>query len=331
MGANDMKRRDVVQALLTPTDPAPADPPAARAASGAVRAMGLELDRLAGDVREAAALRERVEAGTSILDLPPDLVDPSFVSDRLARTEDAEFRRLVESIRATGQQVPILVRPHPDMPGRYQIAYGHRRRDAAAELGQPVRAIVRVLSDAELVIAQGKENGERRNLSFIERALFAADLQQRGFDRATLHGALGVQSAEMTRLLHVAAAVPLELVRRIGPAPRAGRLRWLTLVRELQRPGVAESLTALLALPDVQKLPSDRRFAAVIDAVRAAQPPEAEKTRILTDFDGAPILRIDRSDDAVRVTCFERNAPGFADLLLRDVALVVSRYLSGHR
>ena len=326
-----MKRRDVVQALLTPTDPVAPDSPPARTASGAVRAMGLEMDRIAGDAREAAVLRDRIEAGTTVLDLPTELVDPSFVSDRLARAEDADFGRLVESIRESGQQVPILVRPHPAAPGRYQIAYGHRRRDAAAELGRPVRAIVRGLSDAELVIAQGKENSERRNLSFIERALFAADLQRRGFDRATLHGALGVQSAEMTRLLAVAAAVPLELVSRIGPAPRAGRLRWLTLARELEQPGVAESLGDLLAQPDVRKLPSDRRFALVIDALRARQPPEAGKTQILTDFDGVPILRIERGDDAVRVTCFERNAPGFADLLLRDVALVVSRYLSGHR
>jgi ParB family chromosome partitioning protein len=293
--------------------------------------MGLEMDRLADSAREAATLRERIEAGTAVLDLQADLLDPSFVSDRLARDEDADFRRLVESIRSNGQQVPILVRPHSQAAGRYQIAYGHRRRDAAAELGRPVRAIVRALSDAELVIAQGKENGERRNLSFIERALFAADLQRRGFDRATLHGALGVQSAEMTRLLAVAAAVPLDLVRRIGAAPRAGRLRWLALARELERPGVAESLAALLDQPDVRKLPTDRRFAAVIDAVRAAQPDDAKKMQILTDFAGTPIVRIERGEDVVRVTCFERGAPGFANLLLRDIAAVVGRYLAGNR
>ena len=42
-----------------------------------------------------------------------------------------------------------------------------------------MRAIIQALTDAELVIAQGKENAERRNLSFIERALFAANLDVR--------------------------------------------------------------------------------------------------------------------------------------------------------
>ena len=119
------------------------------------------------------------------------------------------IRRLVESIRGD--------RPAGADPGaadtprgreRYQVAYGHRRREAAAELGVAVKAIVRAMSDTELVVAQGKENAERRNLSFIERALFAAHLESRGFDRATLNAALGVHTAEMTRLLAVAAAVP---------------------------------------------------------------------------------------------------------------------------
>jgi ParB family transcriptional regulator, chromosome partitioning protein len=326
-----MKRRDAVQALLTPAEPSPAEDAPVRVASGAVRAMGLEIDRLADGARDAAALRSQIESGTAVLDLPPDLVDPSFVSDRLARTEDAEFRRLVESVRETGQQVPILVRPHPDSPGRYQVAYGHRRRDAAAELGLPVRAIVRALTDAELVVAQGKENGERRNLSFIERALFAADLQRRGFDRATLHGALGVQSAEMTRLLTVAAAVPSDLVRQIGPAPKAGRNRWMALARELQQPGTAEMVGELLDRPETRKLPSDRRFSGVMTALRSGIPATPGNVQVLTDMKGTPLLRIERGTDVVRVTLYERAAPGIANLLLRDAAALVGRYLAGHR
>jgi ParB family chromosome partitioning protein len=327
-----MKRRDVVQALLTPAEPPGDEQQPARVASGAVRAMGLEIDRLAEDARDAAALRGQIEAGTTVLDLPPDLVDPSFVSDRLARTEDAEFRRLVDSIGETGQQVPILVRPHPDAPGRYQIAYGHRRRDAAAELGRPVRAIVRALTDAELVVAQGKENGERRNLSFIERALFAADLQQRGFDRPTLHGAVGVQSAEMTRLLAVAMGIPRELARQIGPAPKAGRARWMALARELQQPGRAEMVAELLAQPALRGLPTDRRFAGVMTALQAgAEAPPPGNVQILTDMQGTPLIRIERGADVVRVTLYERAAPGISNMLLRDATTLVGRYIAGHR
>ncbi len=41
---------------------------------------------------------------------------------------------------------------------------------AVRRLELQVKAIVRKLTDDELVLAQGKENAERRNLSFIERA-----------------------------------------------------------------------------------------------------------------------------------------------------------------
>jgi len=331
-----MKRRDVVKALLTPEPPAPADAeaeaePAARVASGAVRAMGLEIGRLADDARAAEALRQQIESGSTVLGLSPDLVDPSFVSDRLARTSDPDFRRLVESIRESGQQVPILVRPHPELPGRYQIAYGHRRRDAAAELGLPVRAIVRPLSDAELVIAQGKENGERRNLSFIERALFAAELQRRGFDRPTLHGALGVHKAEMTRLLAVAAAIPDAIVRGIGPAPKAGRFRWLELARDLTRPGMADIVAQLLAQPSLQGLTSDRRFTAVIDALRTDIPADDAAVETLIDSRGIVVGRIERSPASVRIIFDERAAPGLAGLLLKDLPLLIGRYSAGHR
>jgi ParB family chromosome partitioning protein len=325
-----MKRRDAVQALLTPdtAEPTPGEPPA-RAAFGAVRAIGLEMERLADGARAADALRRQIEAGSAVLDLPTDIVDPSFVSDRLSRPTDPDHRRLVESIRAAGQLVPILVRPHPAADGRYQIAYGHRRRDAAAELGVPVRAIVRALTDAELVIAQGKENGERRDLSFIERALFAADLQRRGFDRPTLHGALGVQSAEMTRLLAVAAAIPEETIRQIGPAPKAGRFRWQEFSRELKRPGMAEVVAGLLAQPSLQALASDRRFAAVIDAIRAEAASPAVET--LVDARGITVGRVERSPASVRITLDERAAPGFGALVTRELRMLVSRYGAGER
>ena len=58
-----------------------------------------------------------------------------------------------------------------------------------------MRAVLRHLSDAELVVAQGKENNERRDLSFIERALFAAHLEERKFDRDTIQAALGVDKS----------------------------------------------------------------------------------------------------------------------------------------
>src|SRR3954468_9686827 len=111
-----MKRRDLVQSLLAAERQPEELPVAARArvASGAVRAMGLELARLTDEAKEATSLREQIASGVSVVDLDPPLVEPSFMADRLARNSDADYRKLVDSIRTAGQQVPILVRPHPD-------------------------------------------------------------------------------------------------------------------------------------------------------------------------------------------------------------------------
>jgi hypothetical protein len=61
--------------------------------------------------------------------------------------------------------------------GHFQVAYGHRRLRAAELLQIKVKAVVRYLSDIEMVVVQGKENSDRRDLSFIERAAATADLR----------------------------------------------------------------------------------------------------------------------------------------------------------
>jgi len=132
-----------------------------------------------------------------ILDLDPDLVAPSFIADRMEAT-DAGYRSLVASMAAQGQLSPILVRPHPERPGSYQVACGHRRLRAAAELGRPIRCIVKPLSDRELVIAQGQENSARATLSFIERARFAQALDQRRYKREVIIQALSTERRSAT-------------------------------------------------------------------------------------------------------------------------------------
>ena len=233
-----MKRKELVTALLS-ADPSPApidgaDAKPGRVAAGSVRAMGLELNRLTEQADAADALRQQIENGSFVVELDPETLEPSFISDRLAPIDDPQYRQLVKLIRKDGQALPILARPHPDRTGVYQIAYGHRRWHAARELAVKVRAIIQTLTDAELVIAQGKENAERRNLSFIERALFAANLDASGFDRATINAALAVHTTELSRLLTVAAAIPAAIITLIGPAPKAGRTRWMELAEYLQ-------------------------------------------------------------------------------------------------
>jgi len=117
----------------------------------------------------AEEIERRLAEGHAVVELDAALIEPSFVQDRMPGDIDG----LLASIREQGQQVPILVRPHPEQPGKYQVGFGHRRLRAVFELGLPVKAVVRDLTDEQLVIAQGQENNEREDLTFIEKARFA--------------------------------------------------------------------------------------------------------------------------------------------------------------
>ena len=174
---------------------------------GAIGAVTRSIENLKAAASEAGEMRARLEAGQTVIDLDPDLVDPSPVLDRMP-APDGELTEFIEAIRLSGQQVPILVRPHPTTPGRYQTAYGHRRTRAARVLARPIRAVVRAMTDAELVVAQGQENSARRDLSFIERALYAAKLEDAGFDRETLTAALNVDKTGLSQLISVAVRSP---------------------------------------------------------------------------------------------------------------------------
>jgi ParB family chromosome partitioning protein len=307
------KRRDELKALFTgrsggpaapetksaeppPTaeaaTPRPAEPQ--RAASGAVRAMGLSLGSLARDAEEARALRQAIEEGERIVELDCALVSSSFIEDRFARGEaDAEFAGLVDSIRESGQQVPILVRPHPDRPGHFQTAYGHRRLAAVRSLNRRVKAIVRPLTDDELVLAQGKENAERRDLTFIERAFFAQALVQRGFARKVVEDALGVQRSEVSRLLQVADSIPVNIARDIGPAPKVGRERWMALGAIFnERPAGIEIACDECGSQRFRTAETNRRFQMLFDRLSRRQARKPDRGEALSDRDGKPFARV---------------------------------------
>lgn len=327
-----MNRKETLRALLNPQAGArSAEPPATeapenasgtpsqevseqprRTGSGAVRSMGLTLQKLSAEAENARALRAQLAQGASVVELDPELIEPSFISDRFSRDEDELFMALIESIRTHGQQVPVLLRPCPGKPGRYQVAYGHRRIQAASRLGQKVRAMIRDLSDVELVIAQGKENSERKDLSFIERAVFARHLEERGFDRATIIAALAVDKAEVARFLSVAHSVPAELVLAIGPAPKAGRPRWLALARLLSAtPSKEKIVDQYLDDPALKQMDTDGRFIRLFTLLSSRNRLGRTTPSVWRDSGGRPIVRIEPGARKTTLTIDEKLAPAF--------------------
>ena len=184
-----MARKNLLLGLTS--EELPAGNSIAEAPPGAERAMTPHLGGMGtrGAIGAVSRSIEQIKA-QSIVDLDTETIDASFITDRLEGSAESHSA-LVASIREHGQQVPVMVRPHPQGEGRYQIVYGRRRLKALAELGRRVRAIIKPLTDQQLVVAQGQENSARTDLSFIERALFAAKLEERGFGcRPQYHGSI---------------------------------------------------------------------------------------------------------------------------------------------
>jgi ParB family chromosome partitioning protein len=299
--------------------PAEKEPPAPRVTAGPVRTMGLTLDKLE---LERKSLEEALAAGGAIVDIAPDLVEVSFAADRFAEAADAAFEVLKASIATSGQEVPILVRPLPGKPGRYQVAYGHRRLRACRQLGRPVRALVKPLSDAELVVAQGLENAARVDLSFIEKALFAHGLERRGFDRPTIIAALATDKTELSKMISAAAGLPETLVRAIGPAPKAGRRRWLLLAERLRDGAAARRVEALVADPAFAGFESDLRFTMALDAALASPAEKAIRAPVRTlirTAEGALVASIEETDTRLNLTIDRKDKRAFADYLVRQL------------
>lgn len=211
-----------------------------------------------GELAERAAKADQVVEGESVIEIDPNLIDNSFVADRM--DDDAAFDELVEAIRGRGQDTPILVRPHPVQQGRYQIVFGHRRAHAARELGRKVKAVVRTITNDEHVIAQGQENSARENLSFIERALFAQRLLDQGYERPTIQAALSIDAPMLTRMLSVSSRVPEELAVAIGPSKSIGRDRWLEFAQLVESPDGRAAALSLIAEPGFGDHSSELRF-----------------------------------------------------------------------
>jgi ParB family transcriptional regulator, chromosome partitioning protein len=318
--------------------PAPLTRPVASfAARGAPGMLTRSISDLAAKADAANELEARLAAGQAIVELDTKAIDPSFITDRMAQDDEA-YAALRSAIAAEGQSSPILVRPHPKKPGRYQVAFGHRRLRVAEELGRPVRAVVRSLSDQELVLAQGQENSARADLSFIERARFARQLEELGYGREVIMSALAVDKTTVSRMISVTKRIPPAVIDAIGPAPGTGRDRWMELATQFED-GKAAACASLLAGERFRIADSDTRFGYVLDFVVSGDAAPAEgmrggRSRELRREvqEWAPsarngrIVSLTQNTRVTMLSIDRRAAPGFGEFLLARMNQLFAEY-----
>lgn len=150
------------------------------------KGLGKGLSSLLGDSAAVASLRDAPAApmastdGSAAADNQPAVsgtiavaitsITPSRWQPR-QRFDDDALAELVTSIRHHGVVQPLLVRPHPEKSGEYELIAGERRWRAAQQAGlHELPVLVRDADDqmaAEIALI---ENVQRHDLSVIEEA-----------------------------------------------------------------------------------------------------------------------------------------------------------------
>jgi len=252
----------------------------------------------------------------AVQEIATDLIDDAGVEDRLG-LDSAAQAQLKQSLETYGQQVPVLLRPHAEKPGRYEIVYGRRRLAALRDLDMPVKAMVRQLDDHALVLAQGQENTARQDLSFIEKASFAAQLQDGGYERQTIADALSIDLPMVSRMLKAGQAFDLPFLRQIGSAPGIGRDRWLALAKLFEKDGAQNRVLAWMKGPDFVTLDSDARFEAAYALADAhgkpadTPPPAPVKPRTLRAEGGQTLGDIRETRKGITLNIAAKGNDGF--------------------
>jgi ParB family chromosome partitioning protein len=152
-----------------------------------------------------------------------------FINRHPDSYRDAEYLQLREEIKAAGGNTqPIGVRPLAGTPGKYELSFGSRRRQACLDVGLPVLAMIDEMDDLVLFERMERENRQRKNLRPYEQGL----LYQQALDAKLyssvrkLAESLQIDAGGLTRLLAVARLpvevvaafqTPLDIQAKLGP------------------------------------------------------------------------------------------------------------------
>jgi ParB family chromosome partitioning protein len=280
---------------------------------------------------DLAAKADRLLEGEAVVELDPDSIDGSFVRDRL-EDDDADFNELLTAIRDRGQDTPIMVRPHPSDTGRYMVVFGHRRLRAAMALKRKVRAVVKDLKDQDHLVAQGQENSARANLSFLEKALFAAEIARRQFDgdNAITLSALSIDRATLSKMLAVS-TIPRDVLDGVGAAKGIGRDRWYELKILLERPSTLEKAVTFTQSDEFKTKVGDDRFNALLTHVKSiGKQPRSKTAKTQKWVSDDKFVSADLKSDGKTYTVAlkAKDAAGFGDYIAENLSDLYQAYRS---
>ena len=237
------------------------------------RGLGRGLSTLLGDGGIAAAANQAVSSeNREFQQIPVEWINVGPWQPR--RNFDREqLDELAGSIRQKGIVQPILLRPTPDQPGRFQVVAGERRW-RAAQIAQlhDIPSVVRDLSDAECYEIALIENIQRQDLSVIDEAQGYANLLEINcYTQDQLSKIIGKSRSHIANLLRL-----LGLPDTVKVLLRDGEL-----TMGQARPLVGHPQAELLAKTIAAKGLSARQAEALIKAsVSGTTLPARQRTKI---------------------------------------------------
>lgn len=178
--------------------------------------LGMGLSALMGDTAAAPSAAPPGAPRT----LPIEALEPSPFQAR-ATPDPAALAELSASIREHGILQPILVRPKPKAPGRYQILGGERRWRAAQQAKlHDVPVVIHDLDDRAAMAAGLVENLQREDLNALEEAEgYQRLMGEFGLKQEALGQAVGKSRSHVANTLRL-----LNLPGRVRDLLRAGTL-----------------------------------------------------------------------------------------------------------
>ncbi len=164
------------------------------------KGLGRGLDALLAQDSQAAS-----QSGDSqIVSVSVTCLVPNRDQPRKTMTSEG-LEELANSIRSQGVIQPLLVRPLPGQPDKYQIVAGERRWRAACKAGlRRVPVYRREMSDSDVMLVALMENLQREDLNPAEEAMALQELKDRlELTQETLAERLGRSRSQVANALRL--------------------------------------------------------------------------------------------------------------------------------
>ena len=233
------------------------------------RGLGRGLSTLLGDSGIAAAANQAAPSDNrEYQQIPVEWINVGPWQPR-RKFDREQLDELAGSIRQKGIVQPILLRPTPNQPGRFQLVAGERRW-RAAQMAQlhDIPSVVRYLTDAECYEIALIENIQRQDLSVIDEAQGYANLLEINcYTQDQLSKIIGKSRSHIANLLRL-----LGLPKSVQALLRDGEL-----TMGQARPLVGHPQAEFLAKTIVAKGLSARQAEALIKTAVSGATPAARQ------------------------------------------------------